>query len=339
MKYDSADQKKPVFEAKGIETVRRDQCTLTQKVLRNALVTLFQRGHDAVKDYLHRQWNLILSGRVPVSDFILTGRVRKEYRGERVGPVQAVLARRLAEADPGRVVRHKERLAYVIVATPGVTFRLKDCVVTPMELLEKWDTFTPNLAYYITKHLNAALQRCLGLAPYKINVNAWYEACPKPRRRIHHWPVTRSGSNAMISSFFGSDICSLCGNKCRANGSERAVVCSGCQRDKVKVSHQALTRLNQTQQEAHAVARTCSACNGCFEDPGTFAVLKPPAPKKSATFIGKTKSNQGIVTPLANCTCIDCPNIYERHRLREMEIEAVAVCKALGLDHAERMLS
>lgn len=140
MKFESKDQAKPIFEAKGIETVRRDQCTLTQKVLRNSLVTLFQKGVDAVKKYLFRQWALILSGRLPVSDFILTGRVRSRYRGGRIGPVQAALARRLAEADPGRVVRHKERLAYVIVATPGVAFTLRDCVLTPMELLEQWGT-------------------------------------------------------------------------------------------------------------------------------------------------------------------------------------------------------
>ena len=151
MKYESKDQKKPVFEAKGLETVRRDQCSLTQKVLRNALITLFRNGVNAVKEYLFRQWSLIFSWQLPVSDFILTGRVRSKYRGGREGPVQAVLARRMAEADPGRVVRHKERLPYVIVATPGVTFRLKDCVLTPLELLERWDAYTIHSAYYITK--------------------------------------------------------------------------------------------------------------------------------------------------------------------------------------------
>lgn len=151
MKFESKGQKKPVFEAKGLETVRRDQCALTQKVLRNALITLFRDGVDAVKDYLFRQWSLIFSGQLPVSDFVLTGRVRSRYRGGREGPVQAVLARRIGEADPGRIIRHKERLPYVIVATPGVNFRLKDCVLTPLELLERWDAYSIHSAYYIEK--------------------------------------------------------------------------------------------------------------------------------------------------------------------------------------------
>jgi DNA polymerase zeta len=88
MKFESKAQKKPVFEAKGLETVRRDQCALTQKILRNALIKLFNSGIDAVKDYLFRQWSLIYAGNLPLSDFILTGRVRSRYRGGREGPVQ-----------------------------------------------------------------------------------------------------------------------------------------------------------------------------------------------------------------------------------------------------------
>jgi DNA polymerase zeta len=105
----------PTFEAKGLETVRRDQCLLTKKVLRNCLIMLYRSGIDAVKSYLFRQWHLILAGKLPISDFILTGRVRSRYRGGKVGPVQAALARRLAEADPAKIVLHKERQAYVIV--------------------------------------------------------------------------------------------------------------------------------------------------------------------------------------------------------------------------------
>jgi len=338
MKYESADQKKPVFEAKGIETVRRDQCALTQKVLRNALVTLFRSGLEAVRSYLYRQWGLILAGRLPVSDFILTGRVRSRYRGGRIGPVQAVLARRMAEADPGRIIRHKERLPYVITATPGLTFRLRDCVLSPTELLEQWDAYSIHSVYYITKHVNAALQRCLGLAPYKVDVNSWYEACPKPRRRIHFWPVTRSGSSVMISSYFGSDVCGLCGNRCKANGSNRAVVCASCQRDSVGATLTAMEMLNKAQKDAHAVAKICSACNGGFESAATFATTKTltnqavsregPASMFAAS---RNKTATGIVTPIANCSCIDCPKTYERHRLRESELEATEICKALYL--------
>jgi DNA polymerase zeta len=323
MKFESKNQRIPIFEAKGLETVRRDQAAITQKILRNCLIYLFRSGIDAVKHYLFRQWTLILSGKLPIADFILTGRVRSRYRGGRIGPVQAALARRLAEADPGRAVRHKERLAYVIVATPGTTFKLRDCVLTPMELLEQWDAFTIHTAYYITKHVNAALQRCLGLAPHNVNVSAWYQECPKPRRRVHFWPISKSGASLMISSFFGSDICSLCGAKCKAQGRSRAAVCGTCRSDPVAVLDKALRQLSLIQNEAQSVARRCSQCNLCCEDASTFGAVKPADRSKNRY------RSWGVVTPLANCTCIDCPTTFERHRLREGELEAIAICEAL----------
>jgi DNA polymerase elongation subunit (family B) len=95
---------------------------------------VFQRGIAPTKEYLRSQWSLIHAGKFPVSDFVLTGRVRSRYRGGKIGPVQAALARRLGEVDPGRVVRHKERLPYVIVASPGKAFKLRDCVLTVSSL-------------------------------------------------------------------------------------------------------------------------------------------------------------------------------------------------------------
>ena len=245
---------------------------------------------------------------------------------------KAVLARRLAEADPGRVVRNKERLPYVIVATPGVTFRLKDCVLTPMELLERWDAYTIHSTYYISKHVNASLQRCLGLAPHHINVNSWFESCPKPRRRIHFWPVC-SRSRAMITSYFGSDICSLCKTKCKAQGRSRVVVCDGCKRDSVRATYLATSHLNKVQRAAHDIAKKCSSCNLCFEDATTFAstTTKCDNNSKGRQLGFSSDASISLVVPIANCVCIDCPITFQRHRLRESEIEATAICKALDL--------
>jgi len=324
MKYDSKYQKKPTFEAKGLETIRRDQCALTQKVLKNALITLFKHGIEAVKEYLFRQWSLIFAGELPVSDFILTGRVRSKYRGGKEGPVQAVLSRRLGEADPGRVIKHKERLSYVIVATPGVTFRLKDCVLTPQELLERWDAYKIHSGYYIEKHVNAALQRCLGLPPHKVTVSDWFALCPKPRRRTHFWAI--KSKRAMITAYFGNDVCSLCQRKCKADGSSLVVVCESCRNDGISSIQLASTAINKTQNSANIIAKKCSKCNGCFESAETFAVTQ-----QTRTEGGK-KHSLSLLMPLANCVCIDCPNTYNRHRLREQGIEAKGVYGTLTGD-------
>lgn len=336
MKYESPDEKTPRFEAKGIETIRKDQCLLTQKILQNALVTVFRdKGLHRLRDYLCRQWALIHAGRLPVSDFILTGRVRSQYRGK-VGPVQAALARRLAEADPGRTVQHKERLPYVIVALPGRNFKLRDCVLTPNELLTQWDSYTIHAAYYATKHVNAALNRCFGLAPWNINIQSWYDACPKPQKRIHHWPVTRTGASPMISVYFGSDQCAICASKCRTDGSAKSVICPNCKKDKGSAIYLATGTLNAIQQRANNLATLCETCNGCFESSGTFAVEKTVKKCPSGSLRGSNSTatsrtvGSGLQSPLANCICIDCPVTYKRHEMRESEIEALALCKALN---------
>lgn len=193
-----------------------------------------------------------------------------------------------------------------------------------MELLEQWDSFAIHTAYYISRHVNASLQRCFGLAPHRIDISSWYEECPKPRRRIHFWPVTRSGNSVMISSYFGSDTCALCGAKCHASGRSRAAVCENCRRDSVSASYIAFQRLRAAQQSAMSVAMRCRDCNLCVEDASTFGAVRP----LDSRSMGRQTT---IVTPLANCSCIDCPSTYERHRLREAELEAGAICQALSL--------
>jgi hypothetical protein len=201
--------------------------------------------------------------------------------------------------------------------------------LTPNELLSQWDSFTIHAAYYATKHVNAALQRCLGLSPYKINVHAWYEACPKPQKRIHYWPLTRTGGSAMISAYFGSDTCAMCKKKCKVDGGSKAVICNRCKKDRGVAVYLAMNTLNSVQQHSDALASICQRCNGCLESSGTYASEKCSSVKRncSSTCI----SRGGIESPISNCTCTDCPTNYKRHAMREAEIEALALCKALKI--------
>lgn len=88
-------------------------------------------------------------------------------------------------------------------------------------------------------------------ATYHTDVSSWYESSPKLRRRIHFWSATRSRQNTvMISSFFGSDKCSLCGRKRSASGRSRAAVCLDCRKDPTKAVEAAMRNLNVAQQNS-----------------------------------------------------------------------------------------
>ena len=62
--YESPDQKVGAFDAKGIETVRRDGCPAEAKLLEKCLRLLFTTNDlSAVKAYALRQFDKTLSGR------------------------------------------------------------------------------------------------------------------------------------------------------------------------------------------------------------------------------------------------------------------------------------
>lgn len=76
--FETPDQSKPVYEAKGIETVRRDGCPAVAKMLEKTLKILFEtKDVSQVKSYVCRQFTKILSGKMNVQDLIFA----KEFRG------------------------------------------------------------------------------------------------------------------------------------------------------------------------------------------------------------------------------------------------------------------
>ncbi|KAL8425812.1 hypothetical protein Efla_004311 [Eimeria flavescens] len=74
----------PTFDAKGIETIRRDQCPLTSALLENSLRILFEtRDLSKVKELLYRQWSKVLRGQVPIRHFIFQRKAKLgSYRAE-----------------------------------------------------------------------------------------------------------------------------------------------------------------------------------------------------------------------------------------------------------------
>lgn len=76
-KYEGSADSVPTFDAKGIETVRRDTCPLVSKLMRKSLETLFKyRDLSQVKMYLQEQFQKLFEDRLPLSDFTF----RKEVR-------------------------------------------------------------------------------------------------------------------------------------------------------------------------------------------------------------------------------------------------------------------
>lgn len=75
--YETPDQPTFAFDAKGIETVRRDGCPAVAKTLEKCLRMLFTSADlSPIKAYVQRQFQKILEGRVSVQDLIIAKEVR-----------------------------------------------------------------------------------------------------------------------------------------------------------------------------------------------------------------------------------------------------------------------
>ena len=76
--WESRDQKKPVYDAKGIETVRRDGIPATVKILEKTLRLLFNTADvSLVKSYVQQQFKKILAATVSIQELTFA----KEFRG------------------------------------------------------------------------------------------------------------------------------------------------------------------------------------------------------------------------------------------------------------------
>nr|CAH7768167.1 unnamed protein product [Callosobruchus chinensis] len=130
--YETPDQKEPVFEAKGIETVRRDGCPAVSK------------------KYTMRQFTKILAGRVSVQDLTFA----KEYRGasgyaQRACVPALELARKGYTTDRRSEPRSGERVPYVVINGPPGLPVIK-LVRGPRDLLND-PSLRLNAQYYITR--------------------------------------------------------------------------------------------------------------------------------------------------------------------------------------------
>lgn len=206
--YETVDQKEPVFDAKGIETVRRDNCPAVGKILEKALRILFtNRDVNPVKMYIQRQFQKLLSNRASIQDLVFA----KEFRGingyRPTAHVPAlVIARRLLQSDPRAEPRAGERVLYVIVyGEPGLP--LIKLVKEPHELLTD-TSLRINSQYYVTRVVIPPLERIFCLLG--VSVTKWLNELPRTILNTFNHHQTSTVSKSSLSQYFTRINCLVC---------------------------------------------------------------------------------------------------------------------------------
>ncbi|XP_069463876.1 DNA polymerase zeta catalytic subunit [Ambystoma mexicanum] len=255
--YETLDQKDPVFDAKGIETVRRDSCPAVGKVLERSVKLLFEtRDISQIKLYVQRQCIKLLEGKASMQDLIFA----KEYRGSssyRPGAcVPALeLTRKMLAYDRRSEPRVGERVPYVIVyGTPGVP--LIQLVRRPMEVLQD-PSLRLNSTYYITKQILPPLNRLLSLIG--VDVFSWYDELPRVQKASSTARSEQDSRKGTISQYFTTLHCPVCDDLTQHG------ICSNCRNRPQHVAVILNQEIRELEHKQDQLAKICKNCTGCHD--------------------------------------------------------------------------
>ncbi|KRZ14866.1 DNA polymerase zeta catalytic subunit [Trichinella zimbabwensis] len=262
--YQSVDQMAPTFDAKGIETVRRDTCSAVSKILEKSLRILFETNDiNNVRNYVCEQFQKILSGSVPLMDFIFA----KEYRGKAYYRQNASvpslhIAKRRMIRDHRAEPRIRERVRYLIVCgEPKCT--LISCVKEPEEFLLN-PGLRLNVIYYIVRQISPALNRCFNMLGH--DALRWFERMPKrihysrleQRDRLFYGRIsvkTDRRGQLTLSQYFPINACPVCKMPTTLS------VCSSCRQDSLNSCLCILKEQKHLQLCCLSLIRLCYACS------------------------------------------------------------------------------
>ncbi|KAJ4018030.1 DNA polymerase zeta [Fusarium irregulare] len=254
-KYESKDQVKPEFDAKGIETVRRDGTPAEQKIEEKALRLLFETADlSQVKEYFQEQCQKIMRNNVSVQDFCFAKEVRLgTYSDKGAPPAGALISTKRMLQDARAEPQYGERVPYVVITgAPGA--RLIDRCVAPEELLGNphWQL---DAEYYISKNLIPPLERIFNLMG--ANVRQWYDEMPKVQR-VHH-ATTLGNKKATLESYMKSTHCLVCGIRF---SQEDNPLCLSCRTNIPSALLALQTRLATEERRLQEVLSLCQSCSG-----------------------------------------------------------------------------
>ncbi|KAK9470006.1 DNA polymerase family B-domain-containing protein [Dipodascopsis tothii] len=153
--YWTRPEKFDKMDAKGIETVRRDNCRLVQIVIENVLkMILEQRDVQGAQDFVKSVIADLLQNKIDMSLLVITKALSKsDYAGKQA---HVELAERMRKRDPGSAPTLGDRVAYVI-AKGAKNDKNYEKSEDPIYVLE--NNIPIDTKYYLENQLANPLQR------------------------------------------------------------------------------------------------------------------------------------------------------------------------------------
>lgn len=304
--YELESQQDPKFDAKGIETVRRDGIPAQLKMVEKCLRILFEtKNLSKVKQYVMEQFYKISANKIPLNEFIFAKEVRYgTYKNEAHLPPGALLAEKKTMLDPRKEPQYRERVPYVVIRD-STKQRLKDRCISPEDFIALYNganKLYPDYEYYIVKALIPPLERLFNLIG--VDVRAWYRELPRYIESQSYKTNTIFDASTLIAK----KECIQCGESLLHSTLDS--LCSLCLSDELQL----LTNLTMQQRnkllKLFGIDMTCSDC-----------VLT-----NILHINGPIKGNA-----VADCQNLDCKMFYQRFKVKnDVEFVSEQISKALA---------
>lgn len=253
-KYETPGQSQPIFDAKGIETIRRDGIPAQQKVLEKAICVLFETSNlSKVKEYVQKQFIKIIHLDVSINDFCFAKEVKVgTYKSDNSLPPGAIIANKNMSKDHRREPQYRERVPYVVIHDPTKP-RLRDRCLSPEDFIISSKSARVNLDsdYYIAKVLIPPLSRIFNLVG--ADISTWYKDLP----RVQHDVFGRSSD--ILRDTIGNFVCLSCGHPLSDKQNEK-MLCDDCFENDFEVASSLLFSNKNDSRAFLALENICLCC-------------------------------------------------------------------------------
>lgn len=237
----------PKFDAKGIETVRRDGVPAQQKILEKSISLFFEtRDISLVKEYVLDQFIKIVKNKVNIKDFMFAKEVRLgTYKNEKYIPPGARISMKRAREDHRSAPQYKERVFY-IVRKGYKKETLRDRCMSPDDFLNSISNGTQlDSEYYINKVLIPPLERIFNL--FGVDIKSWVREIPQ---KILYGEIETTLKIIRVSS------CICCGKQ-----SSNSKLCVLCKKDELKTILALKGNLKKREERVSDYLKFCQNCS------------------------------------------------------------------------------
>ncbi|CAJ0583280.1 unnamed protein product, partial [Mesorhabditis spiculigera] len=164
MKIEKAGET-PAFEARGIETIRRDSCMITSQMVDKLLRLLFDNQPRKIIDETLMKYVTTLPFK-DLGGFLLSRDYRAPYTST---CAQSIAGRQLSSARYFRPPMWKERISFIVAQTENPTTDPVYMGVHAVEEFQNQPNLMVNYFYYAKSHIMGPAGRVYGLMKWKID--------------------------------------------------------------------------------------------------------------------------------------------------------------------------